>query len=99
MTVTPPASWGEITGTVSGTSCGGTTSALADATVQIDGSDGGQTLTTASDGGYGLWLPRKDGPLTVIVTDAGWQSVSRTVRIHAGTTTTVDVTLTPRACS
>jgi hypothetical protein len=42
----PPASWGKITGTVSGTDCSGTTTMLSGATVEISGSTASYTLST-----------------------------------------------------
>ena len=99
MNVTPPKSWGKITGTVTGAACGGTTSPLPGATVQIDSWTGDDTLTTGADGRYELWLDRRSNPLTLIVTKNGWRSQSRKVNIKAGQTTTSDFTLAPQACS
>ena len=99
MTVTPPKTWGQITGTVSGTACGGTTSPLSAATVQIDNWAGDDTLTTDTSGQYSLWLDKRSNPLTLLVTKNGWRSQSRTVKITAGQTTTANFTLTSQACS
>ncbi len=100
MHVTPPKTWGEITGTVSGTTCGGTAGPLAGATVQVNNTSGDQTLTTAADGRYNLWLDRDGDPLSLIVADDGWKTQTRKARIMAGHVTTVNFTLTPQeACS
>ena len=100
MNITPPRTWGKVTGTISGAACSGTTAPLAGATVQIDSAAGDDTLTTDQNGQYTLWLDKDASPLTLIVTDDGWRSQSQKVRIKAGQTTTADFTLTPQAvCS
>ena len=99
MHVTPPKTWGKITGTVSGMACGGTTRPLPGATVQVDSWAGDETLATDASGRYVLWLDRRSNPLTVIVAKNGWRSQSRKVKITAGQAITADFTLTPQACS
>ncbi|HEY1919848.1 MAG TPA: carboxypeptidase regulatory-like domain-containing protein [Streptosporangiaceae bacterium] len=99
MNVTPPRSWGEITGTVSATACKGTHSPLSGATVQIDSWAGDDTLTTGTSGQYQLWLDRRSNPLTLIVTKNGWRSQTRKMKITAGQAATADFTLTRQACS
>ncbi len=101
MNVTPPKTWGKVTGTVSGTSCTGATSSLAGATVQVDSAAGGSTtLSTGQDGQYSLWLDKTSNLLTLIVADDGWKTQTRKVRIKAGQTTTANFTLTPQGgCS
>ncbi|MGC9666717.1 carboxypeptidase regulatory-like domain-containing protein [Planosporangium sp. 12N6] len=93
MTVTPPKTWGKITGTVVGAACDGGTVPLAGATVQIDTWAAHYTLRTDADGRYALWLDKRNNPLDVIVARDGWQPKYRQVKIAAGTTTTVDWTL------
>jgi N-acetylneuraminic acid mutarotase len=98
MTVTPPNTWGKITGTVTGASCAGIVP-LAGATVQIDTWTAHYTLLTDKDGKYALWLDRRNNPLTVIVAKDTWQPQVRTIRITAGQTTTADWKLLPaRTC-
>ena len=90
MTVTPPGTWGKITGTVSGVNCNGSTVPLAGATVQIDTWAAHYTIRTDATGTYQLWLDRRNNPLTVIVAKDGWQPQTKQVKIKAKATTTVD---------
>ncbi|MFF6957127.1 carboxypeptidase regulatory-like domain-containing protein [Streptomyces sp. NPDC008317] len=88
LTVKPPATWGKITGTVSG---GG--SPLAGATVQINTWATHYTLKTAPDGTYALWLDVRNNPLQLIVAKDGWQPTVATVKITKGATVTSNFTL------
>lgn len=88
LTVKPPATWGRITGTVTG---GG--APLSGATVQVDTWATHYTLKTAKDGTYALWLDVRNNPLQLIVAKDGFQPTVRTVRIAKGATTTADFTL------
>ena len=93
MTVTPPADWGLLTGTVTGRAADGSTAPLAGAVVEIDGKDGDVTLTTGTDGTYSLWLPAKDGPLTVITAATGYRPATSTVKLVKAGAVTADFTL------
>jgi N-acetylneuraminic acid mutarotase len=98
MTVTPPRTWGKITGTVTGASCSGAVP-LAGAVVQIDTWATHYTLLTDANGNFALWLDRRNNPLTVIVAKDGWQPQTRTIKITAGQTTTANWNLAPiRTC-
>jgi N-acetylneuraminic acid mutarotase len=88
MTVTPPKTWGKITGTVTGAS-----GPLPGATVQINTSAAHYTLRTDASGHYQLWLDARDTPMQVICANNGYQSQSTTVKIRKGETTTLDFTL------
>jgi N-acetylneuraminic acid mutarotase len=98
LTVTPPKTWGKLAGTVTGRSCAGTTTALPGATVQVNGTAGGQTLSTGSDGQYGIWLDTRNNPLTLIVTQPGWLAQTKTASVTGGHTTTVNFTLQQASC-
>lgn len=99
LTVTPPKTWGKITGVVTGAPCAGTVAALAGATVQIDTWAASYTLTTDKDGRYTLWLDKRNNPLTVIVAKDGWQPQTRTARVVPGTPLTSNFSLKPaKAC-
>jgi N-acetylneuraminic acid mutarotase len=98
MNVTPPKDWGKIMGTVTGAGCSGPV-VLAGATVQINSSAAHYTLTTDANGGYALWLDKKNNPLTVIVAKDSWQPQTKIARITAGRTLVVNWSLLPaRAC-
>jgi N-acetylneuraminic acid mutarotase len=98
MTVTPPNTWGKISGKVSGAGCSGTVS-LAGATVQIDTWAAHYTLVTDADGNYGLWLDKRNNPLTVIAAKDGWAPQVKTAKIIAAQVLTVNWTLAPgRPC-
>ena len=101
MTVQPPKSWGEVTGTVTDASTG---SPISGATVQIctlydktTGSCGPgsqtYTLTTSADGTYGLWLSHSGSPVQILATASGYKPESQTAKITAGKTTTASFAL------
>jgi hypothetical protein len=98
--VTPPKSWGKITGTVTGAGCTGTPGPLSAATVAISSNAASYTLKTDKNGQYVLWLDTSNNPLTVIAAQAGWTPQSTSVKISKQKTTTADFTLTPdHTCS
>lgn len=100
LTVTPPASWGQLRGTVDTETCSGTTVPLAGATVQVSGAHGTWELTADSSGSYGLWLDADNDPLTLIVSATGYQSQAAPVTLTAGAATTHNFTLSRTAsCS
>jgi Carboxypeptidase regulatory-like domain/Kelch motif len=99
LVVSPPKTWGKITGTVTGAGCTGTPGPLAGATVQVTSSAATYTLITDKDGRYVLWLDTRDNPLTVIAAKDGWAPQSTSIKIAKLKTTTVDFTLKPsRPC-
>ncbi|MFI1092643.1 kelch repeat-containing protein [Streptomyces sp. NPDC020917] len=95
--VDPPASWGQVSGTV--TDSAG--QPLRGATVQIctmwDKNLGCGTVTytlrTGIGGDYRLWLDRGYSPLAVVVAKDGYQSQFRIVKVAKGQTTSADFTL------
>jgi hypothetical protein len=98
MNVTPPKSWGKITGTVSGLACSHTTGPLQGATVQIDGAAANYTLKTDSKGQYAYWINTADNPLTVIAALDGWQPQTSRENIKAQRTISANFTLSPSSC-
>ena len=62
LTVTPPAAWGKLVGTVTGQSCTGATSPLAKATVQVDSWAGSWTFDTSAAGEYAYWFNSRRQP-------------------------------------
>ena len=99
LVVTPPRTWGKVTGTVSGQACSGTVSPIAGATLQVATWAGGHTLSTAADGTYALWLDVRSNPLTLIAAKDGWAPQTTTVRISRGKTLRQSFTLLPaRSC-
>jgi N-acetylneuraminic acid mutarotase len=99
LTATPPASWGEVTGTVTGTRCDGTSVPIAGATVEIDSAAATHTLTTDAQGKYALWVDSAESPLTAIVSADGWQLASRTIQVSAGQLTHASFSLTQLDCT
>ncbi|WP_341717829.1 S8 family serine peptidase [Micromonospora sp. FIMYZ51] len=96
MNVSPPASWGKIQGTVTGTTCGGVTVGIP-ATVRVNliSTGTGTTLTAGSNGRYAWWLPK--GRYEVIVAKDGWVPQVRRHQIEAGIVGTLDFALEPAA--
>ena len=69
MTVTAPADWGRLEGTVTSQGyCDANPAPLANATVQIAGAGGVYTVVTDAAGSYGRWLLADEGPFDVTVT-------------------------------
>ena len=97
MTVTPPRTWGKITGTVTsgGAPVAGATVAVCTMYSPGTGMCGPTTFTLKTDqsGHYQLWLNKGYNPLQVIYAKDGYTPLMKVVRIHAGETTTVDVSL------
>jgi hypothetical protein len=96
MTVTPPSTWAEVSGTVTGTACDLTTAPLAGATVS--GVAGTQRVTVSSDasGHYDMWLNASGAKsATLYAALNGWAPLSKTAKITKGGHTTVDVRLVP----
>ncbi|WP_319660968.1 carboxypeptidase regulatory-like domain-containing protein [Streptomyces sp. MI02-7b] len=91
--VSPPRTWGNISGTILGATATGGPAPLPGATVQIDSWAGSHTLTTRPDGTFGLWLDTRDNPLTVIVAKDGYRPTVATVRLQKAVTVTHNVTL------
>ncbi|MFI8005205.1 carboxypeptidase regulatory-like domain-containing protein [Streptomyces sp. NPDC086010] len=91
--VSPPKSWGKITGTIRGVQRDGTAKPLAGATVQITTWAASYSLRTAADGTYSLWLDSRNNPLQVIAAKDGYQPAAGTVKITKGAVVTGDFTL------
>ena len=98
MTVTPPAAWGKLVGTVSGQSCAGAASPLAEATVQVDSWAGSWTFDTNADGQYAYWFNAGANPLTLIAAKDGYQPRAKTVQVIRGNTVTANFALKKRGC-
>ncbi|SCL20622.1 Serine protease, subtilisin family [Micromonospora nigra] len=94
MNVSPPAGWGKIRGTVTGTTCGGVTVGIP-ATVRVNliSTGTGSTLTAGADGRYAWWLPK--GRYEVIVAKDGWVPQVQRTRVEAGIVGTLDFALEP----
>ena len=93
MNVTPPPTWGKITGTVHATSCDGTTTPLAEATVHLSTWVMELTLFTNPDGSYAHWLDFRHSPFFMIVAKDGYQPQFRQTSVAAGQITTENWTL------
>jgi len=91
MTVTPPNSWGKLTGTVTGLgACDAAPAPLAEATVVVESAVTGQVWTLATDdnGVYVLWLDQAQSPLTVAVTAPDYSGEASGVVVRQRQTTT-----------
>jgi N-acetylneuraminic acid mutarotase len=99
MTVTPPSTWGKITGTVSGASgapVSGATVAICTMYSTRTGLCGPETFTlkTNGSGQYQLWLNKGFNPLQIIAAEDGYTPIMKIGKIAEGGTTTVNFTLT-----
>jgi N-acetylneuraminic acid mutarotase len=88
MNVTPPPTWGKLTGTVHATSCQGVTAPLAEATVHLSTWVMELTLFSGPDGGYAHWLDFRHSPFFMIVAKDGYQPQFRQTSVTAGEVTT-----------
>ncbi|MFI1094880.1 carboxypeptidase regulatory-like domain-containing protein [Streptomyces sp. NPDC020917] len=98
MDVTPPKTWGKITGTVSdsnGAPVGGATVAVCTMYAAGTGKCGPTTYTLKTDGHgrYQLWLDKGFDPLQVIAAEDGYTPQMKIAKVKQGTTTTVDFAL------
>jgi len=100
MHVTPPKSWGEMVGTLSGQDCSNTVKPLR-GVVFADGKGMkgfSFTLPTAKDGSYAFWAPAGASPFAMTASANGWIPQSTSANIRGGKTTTVNFTLRPTSC-
>ncbi|MFI6423633.1 S8 family serine peptidase [Promicromonospora sp. NPDC050880] len=93
LSVTPPPSWGKITGTVTGATCDGETVPLEGAFVVIDGSEYDVTLVTGPDGGYARWMGVSNNRLNLLSSATGYPPESKSARIIKGQTVVHDFEL------
>ncbi len=95
MTVNPPATWGELEGTVYSLGyCNGEMNPVEGATVMITGSGGmSWTLTTDVSGTYSIWLDESHSPLDMAVMAPEHQSQYRSTTVSGGGTTTENFSL------
>jgi hypothetical protein len=96
--VTPPRDWGKLVGTVSGTSCTGTTAPIPGATVQVNSDGPSWTFETESDGGYAYWINTDFNPLQIIAAKDGYQPAVKKVKLRKGSATTADFALLKAGC-
>jgi hypothetical protein len=92
MNVAPPATWGKLQGTVTGTDCNNSTNPLS-AIVFADTHGFSWAATTDTSGQYAFWAPQ--GSYTLIVTSDGWRPQTKTMKILHGRTVTQNFKLTP----
>ncbi|SDI19832.1 Serine protease, subtilisin family [Actinokineospora alba] len=97
VSVTPPASWGKVQGTVTGLGHCDTAGAPAvGATVDVDGAQRDFRLTTGADGTFAVWMDSANGPVSVTATRDGFVAAAAPgVAVTAGKTTKADLALRP----
>lgn len=99
MQVDPPASWTKVMGTITGTTCDGTSAPLPGASVFLAGRHGKFALTTDTNGRYALWLDKRESPLVLTVTADGWTpKVVPDLRLKGARANVQDLTVTPLTC-
>jgi N-acetylneuraminic acid mutarotase len=92
MNVAPPATWGKLQGTVTGTDCNNGTSPLS-AIVFADTNGYHWAATTDANGHYSFWAPANT--YTLITTSDGWRPQTKTKQIFHGLTATQNFKLKP----
>ncbi len=96
MNAKPPADWGKLAGTVTGTDCRNNPVTLRGATVQVNGQRKWTfTLKADTEGKYEIWAPKQANPVQIIVARDGWVPVAVNAEIRAGRTVTTDFKLRP----
>ncbi|MBO9663360.1 S8 family serine peptidase [Dokdonella sp.] len=101
MTVTAPASWGWLAGSVRGLGyCEADPRTLEGATIAIVDRNGTtHTTTSAADGSYKYWVDSALGPFTLTATAADHLAASAQFPVVAGAQATADFDLRPlQAC-
>ncbi|MBN2390363.1 MAG: carboxypeptidase regulatory-like domain-containing protein, partial [Anaerolineae bacterium] len=96
MTVTGPASWAKLTGTVIGLGvCDDDPAPLGAAEVHVESATTGQTwlVTTDISGTYHLWMDQAHSPVTITVTAPDYFGETGGVLVVQGETTVVDFDL------
>jgi N-acetylneuraminic acid mutarotase len=98
FSVTAPATWGKLTGVVSGVACGGGSAPVPGVTVVVDGKVSDYTLRTDADGRYTLWLDRANGKLSITAAASGWFPATVSAKVQPAATTVANLTLTRTGC-
>jgi N-acetylneuraminic acid mutarotase len=98
MTVTPPKTWGNVAGTVTGVDCKANSAPLRGVQVQANGSGYTFSLATDQAGRYAFWAPAKSSPFQVIASKDKWIAQAVVIKIKAGATTRADFVLHPVMC-
>jgi len=95
MTVTAPASYGSIAGTVRGLGyCDAEPAALKGATIRIEANGGASyTTTSAADGSFRYWVAAAEGPFTVTVEADEHATDARPIAVNAGAETAANFDL------
>ncbi|GAA2569826.1 hypothetical protein GCM10010435_49900 [Winogradskya consettensis] len=102
LTTTPPASWGQLIGTVkdkTGKVIGGATVALCPAYDTATGECGPTTYTLKTDaaGAWHLWLDSAGNPVQIIAAKDGYTPAMRIATVKKGETVTADFALAANA--
>ncbi len=100
LEVTPPASWGKVTGQVNGLGrCDVPGTPLGGATVRIDGRS--RDFTLSADGTFSAWMDRNNGPVSIEASAPGFvEQVHPDVVVRSGQTTVSNFGLRPdEACT
>ena len=95
MNVEPPATWGRLTGTITGLAvCDQPGEPLAGAQIVVDGVTTDITLKTDANGQFKVWMDQANGPVDLTISANGYIGTSRPgVVITGGATSTVDADL------
>jgi subtilisin family serine protease len=94
MHVLPPASWGKVSGTVTGAGCGGDVPLPAQLEITLSNNpDVSYALKAGGDGTYAIWLPK--GRYDIIASRDGWRAQSKRHQVKAGFVESLDFSLRP----
>ena len=96
--MTPPPTWGKLTGLVESRSCTNVIAPLPGATVQVNGDGYEQTLLTDALGEYAVWLSADVPGTYLIVAKDTYVPQTRTTDVRAQAITTESFTLRKARC-
>ncbi|MGW3615119.1 carboxypeptidase regulatory-like domain-containing protein [Micromonospora sp. NPDC005163] len=98
MHVDPLKRWGRLSGTVSGAGCTGSVAPLSRATVTVRTKRFTTTLWTDEAGNWSVWVDKRDSPITLVYSKDEFSTLTRRVKVQAGSTVSTDVVLQPTSC-
>ncbi|MEV5963416.1 S8 family serine peptidase [Kribbella sp. NPDC051952] len=98
LTAQAPANWARLSGVVTGRSCAGEVIPLPGATIAIDRRSESWTLSSATDGGYAVWMRGGAVKARVVVAAPDFRPASVDVVPRPGSGTVLPITLQALHC-
>jgi hypothetical protein len=93
--VSPPRTWGKVSGVVLGADCADAITPLSRAAVTVQTKRSTVTRWTDDDGKCSLWIDKRDKALTIAISKDHFATLVRQVNVKPGGSVIVDVVLQP----